>query len=73
MKKTCLNNCNYNCMKQLTKKLKLLWHIDAHIEDAKKCGHKECVRVFEIIKKDEQKHVDMLKKIIEKKAKAGKL
>ncbi|MFC1728004.1 hypothetical protein ACFLZ7_00900 [Nanoarchaeota archaeon] len=73
MVKTCLNNCNYNCMKQLTKKLDFLWIVDTYIKDAERCGHKECAKVFKQMKKDAQAHSDMLKKIIDGKAKKGKL
>lgn len=71
--KTCENDCSYNCIKQLTKKLKFLWNVDGYIKDAKKCGHKDCAKTFEIIKKDEQKHSEMIKKLIVEKARKGEL
>ncbi|HLC87106.1 MAG TPA: ferritin family protein [Candidatus Nanoarchaeia archaeon] len=68
---TCLNNCSYNCIKQLEKKLSLLWVIDEYIKDAEICGHKECARALKQIKKDEEKHTEMLKKLIKEKVKKG--
>ena len=70
-KKVC-NDCSYNCVKQLAKKLEVLWRIDGYIKDAKKLKHKECAKVFEVIKKDTIKHADLLKDLIEKKAKSKK-
>ena len=71
-KKVC-NDCTYNCTKQLAKKLDLLWRLDGYIKDSKKLKHKECAKVFELIKKDTLKHAELLRDLIGKKAKAGKL
>jgi len=68
----CLNNCNYNCVHQLSKKLTLLWRIDRFIKDAKDCKHAECAEMWEKIGKDEEKHVEMLKKAIVNLSKQGK-
>ncbi|MBI2107467.1 hypothetical protein HYT57_05775 [Candidatus Woesearchaeota archaeon] len=65
----CMDDCNYNCTKQLSKKLSFLWNVDQYIKDAKECGHKECAEIFKKIKEDEQKHADMLKKLIIEKVK----
>ncbi|MFH2101379.1 MAG: hypothetical protein ABII71_04820 [Candidatus Micrarchaeota archaeon] len=64
-----LCDCDYNVIKQMTKKLELLWHIESYIKDAKKCKHAECVKLFEKIKKDETAHVRQMKKILAKKIK----
>lgn len=66
-----LNNCDYNCVKQLSKQLELLWNLDVYIKDAKSCGHEECEKVFEEIKKDTQKHVRALKGVVKKNIDAG--
>ncbi len=68
MKKPLVDNCTYNCIKQLSKKLCLLWNIDRYIADAKDCNHKECIKLFNLIKKDSEKHAKILKNIIKKKA-----
>lgn len=71
MDETMLNNCDYNCVKQLSKQLDLLWRFDGYIKDAKECGHEDCRKVFEEIKRDTQRHVDILKKLIVKQVKKG--
>lgn len=71
MDKKILNNCNYNCIKQLSKQLELLWKLDTYIKDARECKHKDCQKVFEEIKKDMQKHAEILKELVEKRAKEG--
>lgn len=68
----CLGNCNYNMTKQLAKNLQLLWNIDGYIADAKRDGHKECVKVWETIKADEQRHARMLRESIRGLARKGK-
>ncbi len=57
-------DCDYNLMKQMTKKLELLWYVDGYIADAEKDGHKECVRLFKEIKKDETRHVEKMRKLL---------
>ena len=63
-----MSNCDYNCVKQLSEKLTFLWRIDQYIKDAKKQKHKACQKMWESIKKDEEKHVKMLKSHLVKKA-----
>ena len=69
MAKTYLKNCNYNLANQLVKKLKFLWVADGLIADAKRDGHKDCEKMWHIIKKDEEKHAEMLRKQLIKKIK----
>lgn len=66
-----LNNCNYNCVKQLSKQLEFLWNLDGYLKDAKDCEHKDCEKLFEVMRKDTQKHIKALKGIIEKRVKQG--
>jgi len=68
-----LNNCNYNCTQQLSKKLALLWRIDQYTKDAKDCGHPACADMWRKIKADEEKHVEMLRQAVEGLSKEGKL
>ena len=72
MDKKMLNDCNYNCIKQLSKQLEFLWNVDGYIKDAKDCGHEDCRKAFEGIKEDAQKHVKVLKGLVEKQVKEGK-
>ena len=68
----CIGNCNYNMTKQLVKKLKFLWAVDKYLEDAKKENHKDCVKILEEIKKDEERHANILRNHIAKVAANGK-
>lgn len=69
----CLNNCNYNCTQQLARKSALLWRMDKYINDAKQCKHPNCVEVWKKIKKDEEKHVEWLKRAMMELSTKGKL
>lgn len=70
---TCLCNCNYNVMRQLTKKLSFLTKVDQYIQDAKRDGHPECAAMWEHIKADEDKHAKMMRDMVAKLAQDGKL
>lgn len=69
----CLNNCNYNCMQQLARKLSLLWRIEQYVKDAEECGHPACAEVWIKIKDDEERHVEMLRLAVEGLSREGKL
>ena len=73
MPKTCLNDCNYNVVKQLSKRLSFLWAVQGYTKDAKACGHTECVKMWEKIKKNDDESTKLLKEMLTKIAKAGKL
>jgi rubrerythrin len=62
---TVLSDCQYNIIKQLEKELQFLWHVDGYIKDAEKEGNQECAKVFMQIKADEEKHVKMLKGLLQ--------
>jgi hypothetical protein len=49
---------------QITKTLEFLSHADKYIEDAKKIGDAEAVKVWNTIKTDREKHAEMLKGLI---------
>ena len=69
-KKVC-EDCSYNTLKQLSKNLELNWNLAGYIKDAKKCGHKDCEKVFKEIQKNTQKNIALLKEVVTKKAKKG--
>lgn len=75
MPKKCVvcSDCSYNVMKQLVKMNEVLWHIDGYIKDARKARHKECLMVFEQIKKDNIKNATALRALLESKACKHKL
>jgi len=64
MTKLCLNDNSYNSVHQITKTLEFLSHADRYIEDAKKSGDAEAVKVWNTIKTDREKHAEMLKGLI---------
>ncbi len=61
-----MKNCDYNLMHQLSRKLSFVWRVNQYIKDAKKEGHKECVKMWEMIKRDEKKHIATMKKMLGK-------
>ena len=48
-----------------------LWRYDQYIKDAKKGKHKECVKLWEQISKQDSKQVAQMRKLIAAKVKAG--
>ena len=69
MKKKSDSKCIYNCTKHLVEDIDILSEIDDYIMDSKKSKNKECIKVFEIIKKDTKKHAELLRDLIEKRSK----
>lgn len=67
------DNCSYNILKQLVKREQFLWNVDTYMEDAEKAGHDECKRVMKKLKENAEEDAEMLKKIVEKRSKAGEL
>ena len=72
MAKQKLSDCNYNCTKHMQRKLSFLHNVGQFIKDAEDAGHKKCAAVWKKIKKDEERHVELLKRAIVSKAKSGK-
>lgn len=71
MEDTGMNNCDYNCVQQLWRQLKFLSNFDNYIKDAEDCGHDDCKKAFEEIKKNTQRHVKLLKGILVSRTKEG--
>jgi len=61
-KDSCPNDCYYDVAKQIVKRSKFLWAVDGYIKNAKKVKDSKCVKIWETIQSNEQRHVDMLKK-----------
>lgn len=72
-KKVPVCNCDYNKMKQLTKALQLLWNIEGYKKDAKKERHAECVKMWDQIEKNVLKNEKLLRNVVEKRIKKGRL
>jgi hypothetical protein len=71
MPKSVVCNCDYNMAKQLAKTSQFLWNIDTYVKDAKKEGHSGCVKMWEAIRKDAERHAKLLSSQIKKKVKVG--
>lgn len=60
-----MTNCNHNLIHELSVKLDALWRYDQYIQDAKTNGCPDrCCELFQKIKEDVQKHIEMLKEEI---------
>lgn len=58
-----MQNLNYDLIKVLLGKLDDHWRITKHYTgDAEEAGCKDCLKLFEKIVKDDQNHIEMLKK-----------
>jgi len=64
MAETIVDDCYYNVHKQLVKRLQFLWNLDSYIEDSKKSKHSACAAMWEQIRKNEQKNVELLKEAV---------
>lgn len=65
--KTGLDNSTYNIMSALGKNADFLYDtIDRYIKDAESANKTELVDIWNTIKDDHHKHVDMLKNALEK-------
>lgn len=71
---TKLDNSTYNIMAALGREADFLHStVDKYIEDAEADNKNELVEVWNNIKQDKQKHLDMLKKCLEEDVKEGNL
>lgn len=67
---TKLENSTYNILSALGKEADFLYStVDKYIEDAKNDGRNHLVDIWNEIKNDKQKHLNMLKQCLEKEAK----
>jgi ferritin-like metal-binding protein YciE len=67
-----LSNNTYNHVSLLSEKAQGLELYDTYIEDAEDAGSQECVQLFQQMKEQDAKHVEMLKAHIEMLVKNGK-
>jgi site-specific DNA-adenine methylase len=71
---TKLDNSTYNVMAALGREADFLHStVDRYIEDARNDNNSELVQVWNDIKQDKQKHLDMLKRCLEKDVQQGQL
>lgn len=66
-----ISNYNHDLIQLLSIKLDSLARYDLYKKDAEEGGCKGCVTVFDQIKKDEEKHIQMLREQIAEHVKEG--
>jgi len=67
---TKLENSTYNVITALNKEASFLYStIDTYIKDAEKDRRPDLVRVWDTIKQDKEKHIQMLRESLSKEAK----
>jgi len=71
---TRLDNSTYNILRALGKEADFLYStVDTYIEDAKKDNRQHLVELWNEMKRDKEKHLQMLRDALEKEAKEQKL
>jgi hypothetical protein len=71
---TKLENTTFNIISQLDKDATFLYRTaDTYIEDAQRDGRQDVVNIWNTIKEDKMKHIQMLREALANEAKRGKL
>jgi len=71
---TRLDNSTYNILRALGREADFLYStVDTYIEDAKKDNRQHLVELWNEMKRDKKKHLQMLRDALEKEAKEQKL
>jgi vacuolar-type H+-ATPase subunit H len=71
---TRLENSTYNILIALGKEADFLYStLETYIEDAKKDNRQQLVEIWTQMKRDKEKHLQMLREALEKEAKEQKL
>jgi rubrerythrin len=74
MKPTKLENTTYNILAALGREADFLYStIDTYINDAQKANRQDLVKMWNTIKQDRERHLQMLREALEKEAKQEKL
>ena len=69
-----LDNSTYNILVALGREADFLYStVDTYIEDAKKDNRQQLVELWNEMKRDKEKHLQMLRDALEKEAKEQKL
>ncbi|MDO8681933.1 MAG: hypothetical protein Q7N50_00430 [Armatimonadota bacterium] len=66
-----MKNFNYDIIHLLSVKLQNVSRYEIYKQDATEAGCDECIRIFDQMKADDEKHVQQLRDQIEKHVKAG--
>jgi vacuolar-type H+-ATPase subunit H len=71
---TRLDNSTYNILRALGKEADFLYStVNTYVEDAKKDNRQHLVEIWNQMKKDKERHLQMLREALEKEAKEEKL
>lgn len=70
-KKEPMSNYNHDLIQLLSVKLDSLARYDLYKKDAEDGGCKGCITIFDQMKADEEKHIQMLREQIEEHVKEG--
>ena len=71
---TKIENSTYNILRALGREADFLYStVDTYIEDAKKDSRQHLVEIWNEMKRDKEKHLQMLREALEKEAKEQKL
>ena len=71
---TKMENSTYNIITALQKEADFLYStVETYIDDAKKDNRSELVNVWNTMKQDNQRHIDMLRGALSKEAKENRL
>jgi vacuolar-type H+-ATPase subunit H len=71
---TRLDNSTYNILRALGKEADFLYStVDTYLDDAKKDNRPHLVEIWNEMKRDKQKHLQMLRDALEQEAKEEKL
>lgn len=71
---TKIENSTYNILRALGREADFLYStVDTYIEDAKKDNRQNLVEIWNEMKRDKEKHLQMLREALEKEAKEQKL
>jgi hypothetical protein len=72
-KSTKLENSTFNIITALQKEANFLYStVDTYIEDAQKDNRSDLVNVWNTMKKDNERHIEMLRQALSKEAKEDK-
>jgi hypothetical protein len=73
-KSTKLENSTYNIITALQKEADFLYStVDTYVEDARKDNRSDLVNVWNSMKQDNERHIEMLRQALSKEAKEDKL
>jgi vacuolar-type H+-ATPase subunit H len=71
---TRLDNSTYNILRALGKEADFLYStVNTYVEDAKKDNRQHLVEIWNQMKRDKERHLQMLREALEKEAKEEKL